>query len=119
MNPDVTGPPKALCAIMSAISEDHWSAGWLHDLEWFLWADLTAWRNGRPTAYLRDGDGGEWLPALDVVQRAVGGWVWWISGPEFVDDARWAELVAARASFGVSPPEYNREVLARAGRVAP
>lgn len=101
-----------LADYMSTISEDRFSAGWIHGLEWMLWHELSAWR--RWTVPVHNLGIDDRLPHLDELQQAAGGWVWWLDGRRFVSDARWRALCVARASFGLTAVVTNAAVLARA-----
>lgn len=76
--------------IMSDISEETWSAGWLMGCEYRIWGYLqeeSGWLTDEQRAVL------EWL------SEQAGGWFWWQSpekdGPVFISRDAWLERYAA------------------------
>ncbi|WP_433460726.1 hypothetical protein [Micromonospora sp. CA-248212] len=105
---------NALGEHMSDISQEVYAAGWMRGTEWVLWQALTDWRaTGR--AYWSPGsefpgDITEHMPELDRLQKAAGGWVWWLDGMQFVPEDRWLRLVAVREASPWGWQTENREL---------
>lgn len=91
----------ALLAEMERISDDGWCAGWMHDLEYDLWAATLAPRSTRAT----EAGLTTFLPAYlrGLATTARGWWMWSTrkqSAPvhrRFVSLARWRKFYAAWA----------------------
>lgn len=109
MSGRLTGVARDLGELMSDISEDVYAAGWIRGNEWILWRALRNWRASGGPAYWDPAspdfaDITEYMPKLDQVQRAAGGWVWFLMHPDerggmqFVPEERWLRLVEANAA---------------------
>lgn len=91
--------PREVADLMSDISEEHYSAGWLIGLEFSLWRIVI----GGPDV---DRDFGMFAVEPEVVDRlrapsdACGGWIAWsedpVDGAVFVPLAEWEARYATR-----------------------
>jgi len=82
---------QELETLMRAISEDQFSAGWNHDLEFWLWEEIGS-KGGEPTVCI------ERRFQLARASALLGGWLRWddaTRGVKFVPYAEWIVLYAA------------------------
>ena len=81
-----------LADTMSSISEAVWCAGWMHDLEFDLWASIQGDKKGYRRAVLNDSD----LAKLKWLSNACGGWIVFheTSGCAFVPLSEWTRMFA-------------------------
>lgn len=82
---------SALCDAMEAYSQEHFSATWLDDLEFELWARVL--HNRSLHAVARSGE----LDEIWRLSEAEGGWVCWPHdemGPCLVSAHEWTEIYA-------------------------
>lgn len=63
----------ALASMMSEVSEDHYCAGWLVDLEYELWEIITEKNRPFGFGYIDPGK----LLAIASLARELGGWIVW------------------------------------------
>lgn len=78
---------RELAAMMSSVSERAWSAAWMQDLEYHLWAALCGGPRQYGRLHLTDAQ----IDAMRAYSDALGGWVW------FNDEADREEFVPAQA----------------------
>jgi len=89
-------PEPRICAgllakVMSQLSEDHWCAGWLHDLEFDLWDAL----EGSGSLRIAQAD----LDQLRYLADKCGGWIKWDDqrhGPRYVHADDWCRTYQER-----------------------
>ena len=80
---------------MSDISEDHYAASWLNELEFDLWKMVS--KSGSPTYANLSGVTEDDLTALRVLSEKIGGWIHWNGdGTGFIPMAEWLEKVKAK-----------------------
>jgi hypothetical protein len=89
------GARLGLLGMMTGISEDHWSAGWLKDLELELWQ---ARQDGGPFEYGHGVVTQRQCALLRLLSDEAGGW--WVfdmgAGPVFLSMNQWRARLAAR-----------------------
>jgi hypothetical protein len=86
------GAALGLLGLMSGISEEHWCAGWLTDLEFRLW-DAQAGKYGQGVITERQ------VKLLRLLSEECEGWWHWkedAENPEFISLAEWRDIVAKR-----------------------
>lgn len=84
---------ELLLRLMEEISEDHYCAGWMHDLEFSLWR-MT---QGGPTAYGMYPVEPEIVERLRTLSADAGGWFRFVgkgldSGPAFIATDEWLPI---------------------------
>ena len=114
------GVAYGLGEYMSSISECTYAAGWLTGTEWILWQALLTWRETGEAYWSPNSEFPDeitrFMPALDALQKASGGWVWWLDGMRFVPEERWLRLFdawkckPASMRWGAENAELDREV---------
>lgn len=80
-----------LAKLMSAISEEYWCAGWMHNLEYMLWDVVSGKRKGLCTP--------EEIEQLEYLSGKCGGWIVWdeqAKGEKFVPIQDWLRLYEAK-----------------------
>jgi hypothetical protein len=89
------GARLGLLGVMTGISEDHWSAGWLIDLELVLWR---ACEDGGPFEYGHGIVTQRQCALLRLLSEEAEGW--WVfdigAGPVFLPMDKWLARVASR-----------------------
>lgn len=88
---ELTDEQIALADIMSGISEDKWSAGWVTGLEFDLWEMVIGKKDpsyGMGGSFLLD------LVGLRAMAERCGGWIVWDRehGERFVPMAEWLAI---------------------------
>ena len=77
---------KELAELMSGISEGHYCAGWLIDLEYILWAMLQGGNREFGFSPVEQDD----IDRMRELSGLVGGWIWWKDGEHpFIPLAEW------------------------------
>jgi hypothetical protein len=105
LSPAAAALSDHMCGIAEQVNRHR--TAWFEGAEWVLWNSLKAWRNkGEFDSLSISWFGHDLTPhmeQLDRLQRAAGGWIWWLdvhkAGRRFVPDARWERLVHARAGM--------------------
>jgi hypothetical protein len=89
---DLSVEAQVLADTMSSISEEAWCAGWMHDLEFDLWAAIQGEKKGYRRAILDDSD----IAKLKWLSNACGGWIVFheTSGRAFVPLSEWTRIFA-------------------------
>lgn len=80
-----------LVKLMSAISEEYWCAGWMHNLEYTLWDVVSGKREDICTP--------EEIEQLKYLSGKCGGWIVWdeqAKREKFVPIQDWLRLYEAR-----------------------
>jgi hypothetical protein len=80
-----------LVKLMSAISEEYWCAGWMHNLEYMLWDVVRGKREDLCTP--------EEIEQLKYLSGKCGGWIIWdeqAKGEKFVPIQDWLRLYEAK-----------------------
>jgi hypothetical protein len=80
-----------LVKLMSAISEEYWCAGWMHNLEYMLWDVVGGKREDLCTP--------EEIEQLKYLSGRCGGWIIWdeqAKGERFVPMQDWLRLYEAK-----------------------
>ncbi len=72
MAEELTSLEKALCRLMSDVSEDYWCAGWFSGIEYQIWAELHAYGSRRFNT--------DELEAIDALSKETGTWITWADG---------------------------------------
>lgn len=88
----------ALRLCMEYLSEEHWCAGWLTDLEFTLWDWVLDWR-AEPQPLHEAGSMDSQLHearTLSWLAEQAGGWWVWEEGRQFVPMGEWLARFAAR-----------------------
>lgn len=117
---ELDGVAFGLGEYMSSISEEVYCAGWLIGTEWVLWRALLTWRDTGEAYWSPDSDFPDnitrFMPALDALQKAAVGWVWWRDGRRFVPEERWLRLFDAWSAkpaslrWGIDNAQIDAEV---------
>jgi hypothetical protein len=88
---------KELETLMVDVSEEHFSAGWLCDLEFWLWEEISRddWDSTVGVARRLS------LPLFQLAQASalLGGWLRWdenVQGAKFVPHAKWVRIYAIK-----------------------
>jgi hypothetical protein len=69
---------RTLLALMCALSEEHYAAGWMEGLEYALWAAVKSNRMGVKSIRYGTKDLSDTkLTYLDALSKACGGWFFW------------------------------------------
>jgi hypothetical protein len=79
---------------MSAISEEYWCAGWMHNLEYMLWDAVLGKRENFCTP--------EQIEQLKYLSGKCGGWIIWdkqAKGERFVTMQDWLRLYEAKEPY--------------------
>lgn len=81
---------------MSSLSEDTWCAGWMHNLEFDLWAAVQGERQGYGRASFSDAE----IAKLKALSDACGGWIIFDDTTEqtFVTLPEWSRIFAEHES---------------------
>jgi hypothetical protein len=80
-----------LVKLMSAISEESWCAGWMHNLEYMLWDVVTGRREGICSP--------EEIEQLKYLSEKCCGWIIWdeqVKGESFIAMQDWLPLYEAK-----------------------
>ena len=80
-----------LVKIMSAISEECWCAGWMHNLEYMLWDAVTGRRKNLCSP--------EEIEQLKYLSEKCGGWIIWdeqAKDETFIPMQDWLQLYEAK-----------------------
>lgn len=80
-----------LVKLMSAISEEYWCAGWMHNLEYTLWDVVAGRREGICSP--------EEIEQLKYLSEKCGGWIIWdeqAKGERFVPMQDWLRRYEAQ-----------------------
>ena len=82
----------ALAEYMSSLSENAWCAGWMHDLEFDLWAAV----RGEKKGYARTTFNADEIAKLKALSDACGGWIVFheTKAESFVPLQEWARMFA-------------------------
>lgn len=86
-----TRAADALLELMTDISEDHYSAGWMDGLEYSLWRGVIYQRSGMPYWYGIAPINPARLEQLDKLSQAAGGWWAWDGSEVFVSMEDWLQ----------------------------
>jgi hypothetical protein len=82
---------KLLVKVMSAISEECWCAGWMHNLEYMLWDAVMGRREGICSP--------EEIGQLKYLSEKCGGWIIWDEQAKverFIPIQEWLRLYEAK-----------------------
>jgi hypothetical protein len=106
---DLSPEAEALSDYMCGIAErvNRHRTAWFESAEWSLWHALKAWRRKSEFDHFElfwaGHDLTPHMEQLDRLQRAAGGWIWWLdvdkAGRRFVPNERWERLVHVRAGM--------------------